>query len=74
MKITTHLDYVSHCKTALVQIGRVDEHIEYFRKILAAIKSIQDSQRAVLENEGGFGWVFCTRETWPKSAQNPFIL
>ena len=39
MKITTHLDYISHCKTAsLVQIGRVDGHIEYFRKILAAIR------------------------------------
>ena len=41
MKITTHMDHISHCKTilAIVQIGRMDGPAEQFVKIFVAIKS-----------------------------------
>ena len=34
MKITTHLDHISHCETASGTIGRIDGDTEHFSQIL----------------------------------------
>ena len=52
MKITTHLDRMSHCKVHMVRIGRMDRPAKYASKILTVINSLVGAQVSPVGERG----------------------